>query len=133
MSYLFLRNPDGSVTSIASKDPLPKAPPEEPTQCQNLLSCGRCRTVLSYESRAALVQCPVCTAFNNVSRLELMRERTLQPPPMRVPPPAPFQQHQRRIHTMCHCCRVTNSVEYGARYVRCGNCNSVNDISSAYQ
>eukprot|EP00927_Polykrikos_kofoidii_P020435 TRINITY_DN19699_c0_g1_i1.p1 TRINITY_DN19699_c0_g1~~TRINITY_DN19699_c0_g1_i1.p1 ORF type:complete len:123 (-),score=16.65 TRINITY_DN19699_c0_g1_i1:113-481(-) len=102
----FVENPDGSVDSLAGTDSI--APP--PTNPR--LWCFHCNTQLEFTAGASYVQCFLCRTMNAVLSGSQLGGRTM--------------------NMLCTVCGTSNLAPWGTAYVRCGQCNTVSDVTHIY-
>mmetsp|Transcript_106658 Transcript_106658/g.318830 ORF Transcript_106658/g.318830 Transcript_106658/m.318830 type:complete len:152 (+) Transcript_106658:107-562(+) len=102
----FVEDPDGMIESLAGVDsvaPLPTNP---------RLQCFHCNTLLEFNTGASYVQCFLCWSMNAVL--------------------SDSQRGGRTLSMLCTVCGTANLAPWGTELVRCGQCNTVSDVSHVY-
>eukprot|EP00747_Dinoflagellata_sp_TGD_P092471 gnl/TRDRNA2_/TRDRNA2_165421_c0_seq1.p2 gnl/TRDRNA2_/TRDRNA2_165421_c0~~gnl/TRDRNA2_/TRDRNA2_165421_c0_seq1.p2 ORF type:complete len:138 (+),score=11.89 gnl/TRDRNA2_/TRDRNA2_165421_c0_seq1:73-486(+) len=106
LPIFFIESPDGLIDSIAGADSI-EPPPTNPR-----LSCHHCQTLLEFTAGASYVQCFVCRTMNAVLSGSQLGGRTM--------------------NMLCTVCGTSNLAPWGTAYVRCGQCNTVSDVTHVY-
>lgn len=106
LPIFFVENPDGTIDGVAGADSI-APPPANPR-----LWCHHCNTQLEFAAGASYVQCYLCRTMNAVLTGSQLGGRTM--------------------NMLCTVCGTSNLAPWGTAYVRCGQCNTVSDVTHIY-
>merc|ERR1740121_627438 len=106
LPIFFVEGPDGTIDGVAGADYI------EPPPLHPRLWCHQCNTLLEFAAGASYVQCFVCKTMNAVLSGNQVGGRTM--------------------NMLCTVCQTSNLAPWGTAYVRCGQCNTVSNVTHIY-